>query len=128
MVRASILFDALPGGRRSDDREDRPGRHPRGLHRHVEGPRRDGRPDGSRGREEIHARVAAAAADREETARTVPVREEMAAAQAVYRDAQQIAHTFMEDARLGRQIEVEKVGRVSWGGWSTRSFGTRTPC
>lgn len=63
-------------------------------------------------REEIHARVAAAAADKEEAARTVPVREEMAAAQAVYRDAQQIAHTFMEDARLGRQIEVEKVGRV----------------
>lgn len=63
-------------------------------------------------REEIHASIQAVAEDKTETARAVPAAEEMAAAQAVYRDAQQIAHGFMEDVRLGRQIEVEKVGRV----------------
>jgi putative nucleotidyltransferase with HDIG domain len=61
---------------------------------------------------EIDARLSEVQHSSEPARGRSPIGEELAAARCVQHEAQQVIHSIMEDARLGRQIELERIEPV----------------
>lgn len=63
-------------------------------------------------RKEMDARLSEVQHSPEPARGRSPIAEELAAAKCVQREAQQVIHSVMEDTRLGRQVELERVKPV----------------